>query len=39
MLWSRSRNMQNYTLLTKVGLSGIPVLLKRGWPPRWMSCL
>ena len=25
-----ARNMQNYTLLTEVGLSGIPVLLKRG---------
>jgi 3-deoxy-7-phosphoheptulonate synthase len=25
-----ARNMQNYTLLSEVGLSGIPVLLKRG---------
>ena len=25
-----ARNMQNYTLLTEVGRSGIPVLLKRG---------
>ena len=25
-----ARNMQNYTLLTEVGMSGIPVLLKRG---------
>jgi 3-deoxy-7-phosphoheptulonate synthase len=26
-----ARNMQNYTLLTEVGRSGIPVLLKRGF--------
>ena len=26
-----ARNMQNYTLLAEVGLSGIPVLLKRGF--------
>ena len=25
-----ARNMQNYTLLTEVGRSGSPVLLKRG---------
>jgi 3-deoxy-7-phosphoheptulonate synthase len=26
-----ARNMQNYTLLTEVGRSGVPVLLKRGY--------
>ncbi len=30
MIQIGARNMQNYTLLTEVGRSGIPVLLKRG---------
>jgi 3-deoxy-7-phosphoheptulonate synthase len=31
MLQIGSRSMQNFPLLTEVGRSGVPVLLKRGW--------
>ena len=33
-----ARNMQNYTLLTEVGRSGVPALLKRGLRARSRSC-
>jgi 3-deoxy-7-phosphoheptulonate synthase len=34
MIQLGARNMQNYTLLTEVGRSGVPVLLKRGLSAR-----
>jgi 3-deoxy-7-phosphoheptulonate synthase len=32
-----ARNMQNFSLLKVLGRLDRPVLLKRGWPPRWRN--
>ena len=33
MLQIGARNMQNFQLLREAGRSGMPILLKRDWPP------